>query len=195
VQLLGEQQVGLLAVPIDLRAVVGVGVEQLLGCGAGEQLPRSGLTAGHHGHTQAAGIQQRPETGDDGRVTEMIGPHLPLEALRRQQRRAAHDPGVADQAGEVVVRAEQRHGAVPDLVEVSQVELDDAGRARSRHAGCRLRTPPRVAHRKHHVGATVHEMPGGRESETAVGAGDDVGRDGSRHSEITTLPRAWPSPT
>jgi hypothetical protein len=59
-------------------------------------------------------------------VTQVVGGHLALEALRGEQERSAHDAGVADQGGEVVVAVEQRLGAARDLVEVGQV-LDPEG--------------------------------------------------------------------
>jgi hypothetical protein len=54
-------------------------------------------------------------------VTQVVGGHLALEALRGEQERSAHDAGVAGQGGEVVVAVEQRLGAARDLVDVGQV--------------------------------------------------------------------------
>jgi hypothetical protein len=59
-------------------------------------------------------------------VTQVVGGHLALEALRGEQERSAHDAGVAEQGREVVVAVEQRLGAARDLVEVGQV-LDPEG--------------------------------------------------------------------
>jgi hypothetical protein len=108
-------------------------------------------------------------------VTEVVRGHLALEALRRQHERPAHDAGVADQGGELVVSVEQRRGAIRELVEVGQVELDDARRAGPFEApGCLLALC-RIAHRQHDLGAASDERPGRLEADAAVGAGHDEG--------------------
>jgi hypothetical protein len=160
VQLLREQQVGLLGVAVDLLAVVRRRVEQLLPSRLPRQLPAARLGARHQDDARRARVQQRPQRGDQRGVTQVVGRHLPLEALRGDQEWPAHDAGVADQGGEVVVAVEQRRRASRDLVEVGQVELDDARRAGPREARRGLLALGRVAHRQHDVGAATDE-PGG----------------------------------
>jgi hypothetical protein len=123
-------------------------------------------------------VQQRPQRGDQRGVTQVIGGHLPLEALRREQERPAHDAGVADQGGEVVVAVEQRRGTVRDAVEIGQVELDQARRAGPRQVRRGLLALGRVAHRQHDVGAAPDELAGRLEADAAVGAGHDEGAPG-----------------
>ena len=65
-----------------------------------------------------------------------------------------------------------------DLVEVGQVELDDARRAGPREARCGLLTPGRVAHRQNDVRAASDEAAGRFEADAAVGAGHDEGASG-----------------
>ena len=104
-------------------------------------------------------------------MTQVIGGHLPLEALRAEQEPPAHHAGVADQRGEVVVAVEQRLGADRDLVEVGQLELDDARRAGPRDARRGLLALDGVADRQHDVGAESNEAAGRFKADPAVGAG------------------------
>ena len=69
-------------------------------------------------------------------------------------------------------------GAARDLVEVGQVELDDARRAGPSEARRGLLAPGRVAHRQHDVGAASKEDTVRLERDAAVGAGDDEGASG-----------------
>jgi hypothetical protein len=65
-------------------------------------------------------------------VTQVVGGHLALEALRGEQERSAHDAGVSDQGGEVVVAVEQRLGAAWLLeCEIAWTEHDDKASARA----------------------------------------------------------------
>ena len=73
---------------------------------------------------------------------------------------------------------EQRLRAAGDLVEVGQVELDDARRARTRETRRGLLALGRVAHRQHDVGAAFDETAGRFEADAAVGAGHDEGASG-----------------
>jgi hypothetical protein len=123
-------------------------------------------------------MQQRPQGGDQGGVTQVVGGHLPLEALGGDQQRPAHDASVADQGEEAVVVVEQRLGAARDLVEVGQVELDDARRTWSREARHGLLALDRVAHGHHDVGAAPDEAAGRFEADAAVGVGHDDGASG-----------------
>lgn len=70
-------------------------------------------------------------------------------------------------------RSSQRLGAARDLVEVGQVELDDARRAGPRQARRSLLALGRVAHRQHDVGAASDELAGRFEADAAVGAGHE----------------------
>jgi hypothetical protein len=173
VQLLRDQQVRLLGVPVHLPAVVRRRVEQLLAGRLRRQVPAARLRARHHHDARGARLQQRPQAGDQRDVTQVVGGHLPLEALRAEQTRAAHDAGVEDQGGEVVVAVEQGRGATPDLVEVGQIELDDARRAWPDEARCGPLARGRVAHGQHDVGAASDEAAGRLEADAAVGAGHD----------------------
>jgi len=188
VQLLREQQVGLLAVAVDLPAVVGRRVEQLLPGRLRRQSAAARLGARHHHDARGARVQQRPERGDQRGVTEVVGGHLPLEALRGEQARPAHDAGVGDQGGEVVVAVEQRRGAARDVVEVGQVERDDARRAGPAEARRGLLALGRVAHRQHDVGAASDEVAGRFEADAAVGAGHDEGTSGLL-AQLPRMPR------
>jgi hypothetical protein len=51
-------------------------------------------------------------------VTEVVGRHLALEALRAAQQRPAHDAGVADQGGQLAMTVEQGLRAAGDPIEV-----------------------------------------------------------------------------
>jgi len=140
-------------------------------------------------------VQQRPQRSDQRGVTEVVGGHLPLEALRAELQRPAHDTGVADQGGEVVVAVEQRLGAARDLVEVGQVELDDARRARPLEARRGLLALGGVAHRQHNMGAASDQFAGHFEADAAVGASHHERASDKRrgHIVIAILPRACPA--
>ena len=115
----------------------------------------------------------RGHSCDEGGVAEMVGSHRPLEALRGQLQRSAHDPGVADQRREMVVAAQQRLRAASDLVKVGQVELHNAGRSGPLQAR-RGRLPfGGVAHSHHDVTAACDKFPGRFQPDSAVGAGHD----------------------
>jgi len=73
------------------------------------------------------------------------------------------------------VAVEQRRGAARDLVEIGQVELDDARRTGTREARRDLITLRRVTHGQHDVRAASDQGAGRLETDAAVGAGDDEG--------------------
>ena len=68
---------------------------------------------------------------------------------------------------------EQRLGAARHLVEIGQVDLDDARRTRPREARRGRLAPVRVAHYQHDAGTPTDEPAGRFESNAAVGAGHD----------------------
>ena len=68
---------------------------------------------------------------------------------------------------------EQRLGAARDLVEVGQVELDDARRAGPHEARRGLLSLGGVAHRQYDVGAAFDEAARRFETDAAVRAGHD----------------------
>ena len=73
---------------------------------------------------------------------------------------------------------EQRLGAAHDVVEVGQVDLDNARRARPCEARRGLVALGGVAHRQNDVGAASDEVAGRLEADATVGAGHDDGASG-----------------
>ena len=131
-------------------------------------------------------------------MAEVVRRHLQLEALSAEQQRAAHQAGVADQAGDAVVTGQQDGRRVRRLVEIGEVEFDDAGRAGTCQLCGGLLAATHVAGRKHDVRAASNEVAGGLETDAAVGARHDVraasescGRRG--HTVIAILPRTCPA--
>jgi len=171
VELLREQQVGLLGVAIDLPPVIRRRVQKLLARRLRRQQAVACLGARHQHDARRAGLQQLRQSGDERNVTQVVGRHLALKALSREPPGPAHHAGVADQGRHVVIATEQRLGTARDLHEVGEIELDNARRAGPGEA-CRGRVAlRRVAHRQHDVGAASDQVARRCEPDAAVGAG------------------------
>jgi hypothetical protein len=106
-------------------------------------------------------------------VAQVVGAHLPLEALRRELQRPAHHAGVADEAGQPGVLVEQQLGEGVDRVEVGQVQLEDHGVPRPGHRRACLLALGHVADGQHHGGAPSDEIGSRGQADAAVGSGDD----------------------
>jgi hypothetical protein len=162
-QLVGEQHVGQLGLPVREPALVAAPLPVEVVADPAEDVE----AAGHGDDAVAHPVDQ--QAGERERA-EVVGADVALEAVRRRAVRHRHDPGVVD---EDVDRAVQFRGEGAHRRQVGEVELPDLRVAVDR-AGHGLGLVA-VAARHDDGGAGTGEDARGLGTEPAGGAGDDDG--------------------
>jgi hypothetical protein len=163
VQLLREQQVGLLGVGVDLLRVVGRGADEVVHGHGRAQAAAAGRDAADDHHAAGGVLQLGEQVGDQRRMAEVVGAHLALVALGGAEQRPTHDAGVADEG----VHGRGGGSEAGDAVQVGQVQGPD------RQAGCGGAGPVDVAAREHDLGTGGPQFLGGREADPGGAARDD----------------------
>ena len=120
-QLVGEQQVGQLGLPVRGDPVVAVFPLQIVEVDRGAE-PVARAADGHHPRTsdRQQVVQQQPGQRE---VTEMVGAELQFEPVGGELLGSPHHPGVVDQQIDARVGRAQRRGGGAHRVQRAEVEF------------------------------------------------------------------------
>ena len=170
---LGEQQVRLLAVAVDLAAVVGVGIAQLLTGRPRRELPVARLGAGHHHDARGARWSSGHSPATSATWPKWLVPIC------------SSNPCGVSRGGPPITPALQTRPASPSW-RSSSVRAQAATASRSDRSSSTtlvvpgplrprrgLLAPRPVPHRQHHVRAARHQPARRLEPDPAVRAGHD----------------------